>query len=459
MSDLKITALPRKAALAVNDIIPIVDLQFGAPNYVNKKTTIGDLVTIVSNTVADISGYITEVNGQTGVVNISVDNLVDTAVVAPGSGDILIYDSETAKWANVPFVVDGKIPADYLPSYVDDVLEYASIEDFPEAGEAGKIYVAVDTKRIYRWSGSIYVEIGNVDPKIPWDNIQELPAAIEYVAGIADFPSYIASSAALSEELPVLGVEQGAYSSGDVIPAGTPIADVIKNMLRVRIAATYTAPSLSIQTSGPLVYEYGAVASVTFTLNWAQNDAGAATRFEYRYPLGVLSASLSTPPDPFTFDFDPTVGLIAPVTFSGRAVYGAGPVKQDNFGDPSPEGSIEAGEINSSNSITLTPRHKRYWGLSANPAITDAELLQLNSELATSRAQIRNDFNPVNQYIYIAYPASFGLATIKFNGYIATSAWPLTTRNFTNANGYTELYHIYRTQYTQNSPDIDIEVL
>ena len=54
---------------------------------------------------------------------------------------------------------DGKVPADQLPSYVDDVLEFASKTNFPSTGEKGKIYVDLSTENIYRWSGSAYVEI------------------------------------------------------------------------------------------------------------------------------------------------------------------------------------------------------------------------------------------------------------------------------------------------------------
>ena len=53
----------------------------------------------------------------------------------------------------------GKVPASQLPSYVDDVLEYDKQSGFPTTGETGKIYVAKDTNKTYRWSGSGYVEI------------------------------------------------------------------------------------------------------------------------------------------------------------------------------------------------------------------------------------------------------------------------------------------------------------
>lgn len=54
---------------------------------------------------------------------------------------------------------NGKVPTSQLPSYVDDVLEFENQAAFPETGEDGKIYVAEDTNKTYRWSGTAYVEI------------------------------------------------------------------------------------------------------------------------------------------------------------------------------------------------------------------------------------------------------------------------------------------------------------
>lgn len=54
---------------------------------------------------------------------------------------------------------NGKVPSSQLPSYVDDVLEYDSLSAFPATGETGKIYIAKDTNKTYRWSGTAYTEI------------------------------------------------------------------------------------------------------------------------------------------------------------------------------------------------------------------------------------------------------------------------------------------------------------
>lgn len=59
----------------------------------------------------------------------------------------------------------GIILTTQLPSYVDDVLEFTNLAGFPVTGETGKIYVANDTNKTYRWSGTAYIFItsGAVD--------------------------------------------------------------------------------------------------------------------------------------------------------------------------------------------------------------------------------------------------------------------------------------------------------
>jgi len=58
-------------------------------------------------------------------------------------------------------LVDGLVPSANLPSFVDDALEFANLAAFPVTGESGKIYIAINDNTIYRWTGSIYVLIGD----------------------------------------------------------------------------------------------------------------------------------------------------------------------------------------------------------------------------------------------------------------------------------------------------------
>lgn len=64
-----------------------------------------------------------------------------------------------------PLDASRLVPANRLPSFVDDVLEFANLAAFPGTGETSKIYVALDTNKTYRWGGSSYTFItsGAVD--------------------------------------------------------------------------------------------------------------------------------------------------------------------------------------------------------------------------------------------------------------------------------------------------------
>lgn len=64
-------------------------------------------------------------------------------------------------------LVDGKVPASQLPSFVDDVLEGTYVDNTTfnnnegevYTPESGKIYVDISTNKSYRWTGSIYTEV------------------------------------------------------------------------------------------------------------------------------------------------------------------------------------------------------------------------------------------------------------------------------------------------------------
>ena len=80
-------------------------------------------------------------------------------------------------------LVDGKVPSDQLPSYVDDVLEFANVAGFPATWETGKIYVALDTWYTYRRSGSEYIQIGwqDLPEKATWAEVDTWTDDAKYV--------------------------------------------------------------------------------------------------------------------------------------------------------------------------------------------------------------------------------------------------------------------------------------
>lgn len=127
------------------------------------------------NTITGVKGS-SETTYRTGNVNITKANIGLTNVEDKSSatirGEITKANVTTALGytpldqakkgvANgvAELGADGKIPSAQLPSYVDDVLEYNTKSEFPTTGEAGKIYIAKDNNKTYRWSGTAYTEI------------------------------------------------------------------------------------------------------------------------------------------------------------------------------------------------------------------------------------------------------------------------------------------------------------
>ena len=89
-------------------------------------------------------------------------NVTDAANVSGAGAQMTSEKGQINGYASLNSI--GQVPSAQLPSYVDDVLEYDDLASFPVVGEAGIIYVADDTGKIYRWSGTAYIEISNGSP-------------------------------------------------------------------------------------------------------------------------------------------------------------------------------------------------------------------------------------------------------------------------------------------------------
>lgn len=57
----------------------------------------------------------------------------------------------------------GVVDESYLPGGLKGIEEYDDLVSMPGTGEAGRVYVAKDSGRMYRWAGSAYQVIGTSD--------------------------------------------------------------------------------------------------------------------------------------------------------------------------------------------------------------------------------------------------------------------------------------------------------
>jgi hypothetical protein len=99
-------------------------------------------------------------------------------------------------------------------------------------------------------------------------------------------------------------------------------------------------------------------------------------------------------------------------------------------------------------STTLEFRYKRYYGVSANATLTDPQIIALSSDLGTqSRTQTRQIVCS-NEYIYFAWPDSWGGATsssFTVNGLLNTAWIKVRNDSFTNASGNTYNIGVFRS--------------
>ena len=154
-------------------------------------------------------------------------------------------------------LVSGLIPQAYLPSYVDDVLEYANILAFPATGETGKIYVDLSTGEIYRWSGSVYVEISKT---ATWGLIGgSLSSQTDLVNALNAKQNILISGTNLKTVNGSSLLGSGNLQVGTILgtlPATVgliPIANGTSNTITTTTALSFISNQLNIGTATPLV--------------------------------------------------------------------------------------------------------------------------------------------------------------------------------------------------------------
>ena len=119
----------------------------------------------------------------------------------------------------------GLVPASQLPSYVEDVIEFADLASFPATGETGKIYVALDTNYIYRWSGSTYIEI-SADSGAPVTSVNGKIGIVVINPDDLD-DTATANKFVTAADITNLGNLSG-INSGDEVDASTTVKGIIE---------------------------------------------------------------------------------------------------------------------------------------------------------------------------------------------------------------------------------------
>lgn len=201
----------------------------------------------------------------------------------------------------------------------------------------------------------------------------------------------------------------GGLKTGDTISAGTTLDDLIKLLTQKAVPATYTQPGVTCRVSKGTAagnYEVGTEIRTTLQGIFTKNDAGALTAIEIAKNGTAVNTGAESP-----ITSDEQVFTIGDetVSFTTKATYAEGAVKNDNLGQPSPNGHITAGSKTSAG-VTFAGKRNLFYGtgVGVTPSVTSETVRGLsNKHLNPANGFSFNiDIAIGQQYIVFAYPAT-----------------------------------------------------
>ena len=235
----------------------------------------------------------------------------------------------------------------------------------------------------------------------------------------------------------------GGLTTGDTIPAGTTLDELITMLTQKSVPATYTQPGVTCRVSSGTAagsYEVGTSITTTLQATFTQNDAGALTTLTIN-KSGESSPIISGATSPQTTDAQTFTLGEETVSFTATASYAAGAIKNDNLGKPSPEGQIQAGSKTSA-AVNFVGKRNLFYGTGtgATPEMS-SELVRglANKKLGpTNGTSFNINVAAGQQYVVIAYPATLRNLTKCF--YVEQNTdlvenFALQTKSVQGANG------------------------
>ena len=201
----------------------------------------------------------------------------------------------------------------------------------------------------------------------------------------------------------------GGLKTGDTIEIGTDLDTLIKLLTQKSVPATYTQPAVACRVSSGSSagnYEVGTQITANIQGTFTQNDAGALTNIKI---MKGASEVISQATSPVTAESQTFTLGDETVSFTAVATYAEGAIKNDNLGQPSPDGHIQAGSKTSS-AVSFVGKRNLFYGSGTGdlPEVT-SELVRglANKKLAPAQGNTFDIKVAIgDKYIMFAYPAT-----------------------------------------------------
>lgn len=207
-------------------------------------------------------------------------------------------------------------------------------------------------------------------------------------------------------EIEVNGVDGLGIPNNTKIPAGKSLDEIVKMLVQKTIPAVYTQPTAVIENNGgqaPGEVEAGTYITPKLRAVFNKGDAGSLTNFEIlKNGISIISGTdpaCNYSALPFMIG-DETVSFVAKATYSG------GDIKNDNLGEPSPNGYIESGIVRSAEYMITGHRNLFYGtGIGRVPELNSDVIRTLQNKHLnpTEGFRFRMVIPTGQQYVIIAY--------------------------------------------------------
>ena len=257
-----------------------------------KYMALADLQTVWTNSIKPwiVAGFIAVTpvaEGATAKLVLQDGSLLDQSAFQP-AGSYVLASEKGANNGVATLGADGKVPSSQLPSYVDDVLEFSNQAAFPATGESGKIYVALDTNKTYRWGGSAYVEIA---AGLALGETQGTAYEGSKGKANADAIAALQSDKANKVSSATNGNFAGLDSNGNLTDSGKNAADFVAAETGKRLMTTEEGTKLAGIEEGA---EENVIETVKVNGVALTPDANKAVDVTFEIPERVTAAELAT---------------------------------------------------------------------------------------------------------------------------------------------------------------------
>lgn len=302
-------------------------------------------------------------------------------------------------------------------------IEYTSsvyiVDELPELAAKGKLYILSNTLEGKIWNGTQWkTVIPAVSSTLTDEDVENgtvTGEAIKAYVGkkISDITQGMVTELStdkvtLASKITVKGQTLGSYKDGDEILPGETLTSILKKQFAKQIPPTYNAPTMSMSPSNQTV-ESGTKVNPTVTASYNKRDGGDVTNYKLdRIVNGQTTTVINNASiQPYVQDeiMVQDGGLLK---FTAKIDYAAGPIKEDNLGDPYPSTSIKAGSL--TNTITYTGQRKTFYGkdTKSQAATTSAEVRALPQSVmnAANGTKLTINIAAGDTRVTFAYPAT-----------------------------------------------------